>query len=69
MNIKQIFDSEKIRKMRNLGNVVSSGSPLCYEQMSDAMSMSSAQVSGQHLKRTYGNKICFALNERTRKIV
>ena len=32
MNINQIFDSEKVRKMRNLGNVVSAGSPLCYEQ-------------------------------------
>ena len=25
-------DSEKVRKMRNLGNVVSAGSPLGYEQ-------------------------------------
>ena len=32
MNINQIFDSEKVRKMRNLGSVVSAGSPLCYEQ-------------------------------------
>ena len=32
MNINQIFDSENVRKMRNLGNVVSAGYLLCYEQ-------------------------------------
>ena len=32
MNINHIFDSEKVRKMQNLGNIVSARSPLCYEQ-------------------------------------
>ena len=32
MNVNWIFDPEKVRKMRNLGNVVFAGSPLCYEQ-------------------------------------
>ncbi len=32
MNINHIFDSEKVRKMGNLGNDISEGSSLCYEQ-------------------------------------